>query len=192
MARPLRIEFSGALYHVTSRGNARQAIYISNDDRQQFLTLLQNTVERYNWYCHAYCMMDNHYHLLIETNSPTLSKGMKYLNGTGTYTQYFNRQHQRVGHVFQGRFKAILVQKNSYLLELARYIVLNPVRAKMVRSANQWPWSSYRATAGFTNSVPCLTTDWLLAEFQTKKMKPNNAIATLFELEKDSLLLGNS
>lgn len=167
MARPLRIEFSGALYHVTSRGNARQAIYVSNDDRQQFLTLFQNTVERYNWYCHAYCLMDNHYHLLIETNSPTLSKGMKYLNGT--YTQYFNRQHQRVGHVFQGRFKAILVQKNSYLLELARYIVLNPVRAKMVRSANQWPWSSYRATAGFANSVPCLTTDWLLAGFSDKK-----------------------
>ncbi|TYP87287.1 MULTISPECIES: transposase [Nitrosomonas] len=90
--------------------------------------------------------MDNHYHLLIETNSPTLSKGMKYLNGT--YTPYFNRQHQRVGHVFQGRFKAILVQKDAYLLKLARYIALNPVRAQMVRSAKARRWSSYRATAG--------------------------------------------
>jgi putative transposase len=163
MARPLRIEFAGAVYHVTSRGNARNDIYATDDDRQQFLALLQNTVERYDWYCHAYCLMDNHYHLLIETNTPTLSKGMKYLNGT--YTQYFNRHHSRVGHVFQGRFKAILVEKDAYLLELARYIVLNPVRAQMVRSAKNWPWSSYRATAGYIEKHPCLTTDWLLAGF---------------------------
>lgn len=163
MARPLRIEFAGAVYHVTSRGNARNDIYVTDSDRQQFLALLQNTTERYDWYCHAYCLMDNHYHLLIETNTPTLSKGMKYLNGT--YTQYFNRQHRRVGHVFQGRFKAILVEKDSYLLELARYIVLNPVRALMVRSAKNWPWSSYRATAGYIEKHPCLTTDWILAGF---------------------------
>ena len=169
MARPLRIEFAGALYHITSRGNARNAIYSSDDDRQHFLTLLQNTIQRYDWYCHAYCLMDNHYHLLIETNTPTLSKGMKYLNGT--YTQYFNRQHHRVGHVFQGRFKAILVEKDSYLLELARYIVLNPVRAQMVRSANHWPWSSYRATAGYAANHPCLTTDWILAGFSAAKQE---------------------
>jgi len=167
MARPLRIEFAGALYHVTSRGNAREAIYRTDEDRQQFLTWLENTVKRYDWYCHAYCLMGNHYHLLIETNTPALSKGMKYLNGT--YTQYFNRQHQRVGHVFQGRFKAILVQKEAYLLELARYIVLNPVRAQMVRSAKDWPWSSYRATAGYTDNHPCLTTDWILAGFSEIK-----------------------
>jgi len=168
MARPLRIEFSGALYHVTARGNAQGDIYHDDIDRQQFLTLLLNTVNRYNWCCHAYCLMDNHYHLLIETSEPTLSKGMKYLNGT--YTQYFNRQHRRVGHVFQGRFKAILVQKDSYLLELARYIVLNPVRARMVRTAKTWRWSSYRATAGYDNSHACLTTEWILAGFaQTKK-----------------------
>lgn len=167
MARPLRIEFAGALYHVTSRGNAREAIYLTDEDRQQFLTLLENTVERYDWYCHAYCLMGNHYHLLIETNTPALSNGMKYLNGT--YTQHFNRRHQRVGHVFQGRFKAILVQKEAYLLELARYIVLNPVRAQMVRSAKDWPWSSYRATAGYTDNHPCLTTDWILAGFSEIK-----------------------
>lgn len=100
MARSLRIEFAGALYHVTARGNAREEIYCDDVDCQQFLMLLQNTVNRYDWYCHAYCLMDNHYHLLVETSTPTLSKGMKLLNGT--YTQYFNRQHQRVGHVFQG------------------------------------------------------------------------------------------
>lgn len=167
MARPLRIEFAGALYHVTARGNAQADIYDDDSDRQQFLSLLQNTVERHDWYCHAYCLMDNHYHLLIETNSPTLSKGMKFLNGT--YTQYYNRQHKRVGHVFQGRFKAILVQKDAYLLELARYIALNPVRAHMVRNAKDWPWSSYRATAGYEESEVCLTTDWVLAGFAKSK-----------------------
>lgn len=167
MARPLRIEFAGALYHVTARGNAREAIYSHATDRQQFLMVLQNTVHRYDWYCHAYCLMDNHYHLLIETSTPTLSKGMKYLNGT--YTQYFNRQHQRVGHVLQGRFKAILVQKDAYLLELARYIALNPVRAQMVRSAGEWRWSSYRATAGYEKRDACLTTEWILAGFANTK-----------------------
>lgn len=167
MARPLRIEFAGALYHATARGNAREAIYRDDADRQWFLKLLENTVNRYDWYCHAYCLMDNHYHLLIETNSPTLSKGMKFLNGT--YTQYFNRQHQRVGHVFQGRFKAILVQKDSHLLELARYIVLNPVRAQMVHNPAEWRWSSYRATAGYDVSEAFLTTDWVLAGFAETK-----------------------
>ena len=111
--------------------------------------------------------MDNHYHLLIETGTPSLSKGMKLLNGA--YTQYFNRKQRRVGHVFQGRFKAILVQKDAYLLELARYIVLNPVRARMVRHSKDWPWSSYRATAGFAAAEPCLTTDWVLAGFAKTK-----------------------
>jgi REP element-mobilizing transposase RayT len=152
---------------VTVRGNAREDIYHDDIDRQQFLLLLQNAVNRYDWYYHAYYLMDNHYHLLIETNSPTLSKGMKYLNGT--YTQYLNRQHQRVGHVFQGPFKAILVQKDAYLLELARYIVLNPVRAQMVRSAKAWRWSSYRATAGYEKNDACLTTEWILAGFDNTK-----------------------
>ena len=107
--------------------------------------------------------MSNHYHLLIETASPTLSKGMKYLNGT--YTQSYNHSHRRVGHVFQGRFKAILVESDAYLLELARYIVLNPVRARMVRSARDWFWSSYRGTAGLAKTASCLTTDWILAGF---------------------------
>lgn len=167
MARPLRIEFAGAVYHLTTRGNARANIFCDDNDRQQFLALLHNTIKRYDWHCHAYCLMDNHYHLLVETNVPTLSKGMKFLNGT--YTQYFNRQHHRVGHVFQGRFKGILVQKDSYLLELARYIVLNPVRAGMVRNASEWPWSSYRATAGYDKSDVYLTIEWILAGFSTAR-----------------------
>lgn len=168
MARPLRIEFAGALYHVTARGNAQGDIYLCDDDRFKFLSLLDNTCNRYHWYCHAYCLMSNHYHLLIETPDANLSKGMKYLNGT--YTQSFNRQNNRVGHVFQGRYKAILVEKESYLLELARYIVLNPVRARMVREAKDWPWSSYRATAGFILPEPCLTTDWVLSSYgRTRK-----------------------
>lgn len=163
MARPLRIEYAGALYHITARGNAQQNIYFSDDDRNHFLNELARVCERYHWFCHAYCLMSNHYHLLVETNTPTLSKGMKFLNGT--FTQYVNRTHRRVGHVFQGRYKAILVDKDAYLLELCRYVVLNPVRAEMVRSAKDWPWSSYRATAGMTNPVPALTTDWILGNF---------------------------
>jgi REP element-mobilizing transposase RayT len=118
MARPLRIEFAGALYHITSRGNARGSIYLNDSERHSFLQILGSTCDRHDWLCHAYCLMTNHYHLLIETQSPTLSKGMKSINGS--YTQDFNKRHKRVGHVFQGRFKAILVESNAYLLELAR------------------------------------------------------------------------
>jgi len=167
MARPLRIEFPGALYHITARGNAREDIYADDNDRVTFLKLLENVCNRHDWYCHAYCLMSNHYHLLIETGTPSLSKGMKYLNGT--YTQTYNRTHQRVGHVFQGRYKAILVEKDSYLLELSRYIVLNPVRAQMVGSARDWKWSSYRTTAGLVDKDPCVTTDWILSIFGNKK-----------------------
>ncbi len=167
MARPLRIEFAGALYHVTARGNAREDIYTDNDDRMTFLQLLHKACERHDWRCHAYCLMNNHYHLLIETGVPSLSKGMKYINGA--YTQGYNRRHKRVGHVFQGRYKAILVEKDSYLLELSRYIVLNPVRAGMAASAKDWKWSSYRATAGFKDNEPVVVTDWLLSCFAKNK-----------------------
>jgi len=169
MARPLRIEYAGALYHITSRGNAQQDIFLDDGDRVAFLDLLNNTNNRFHWYCHAYCLMSNHYHLLIETSQPNLSKGMKYLNGG--YTQQFNRSHKRVGHVFQGRYKGILIESDSYLLELSRYIVLNPVRARMVRMAKSWPWSSYRALAGYADPHPSLTTDWVLAVFGKNKRR---------------------
>jgi REP element-mobilizing transposase RayT len=163
MARPLRIEFAGGLYHITARGNAQQDIYTDNHDRATFLELTDKTRTRFDWQVHAYCLMGNHYHLLIETGTPTLARGMKLLNGS--YTQFFNRRHQRVGHLFQGRYRSILVDKKSYLLELARYIVLNPVRARMVRTAAHWEWSSYRATTGLAERPPLLTTDWILSSF---------------------------
>ena len=167
MARPLRIEFAGALYHVTSRGDGQEDIYLDDKDREIYLEVLADAQHRFNWTIHAYCLMSNHYHLLIETPDSNLAKGMRHLNGV--YTQRFNRHHKRVGHVFQGRYKAILVQKDSYLLELSRYIVLNPVRAEMVRSAKDWPWSSYRATAGLVDEDKWLTTNWILAAFSRKK-----------------------
>lgn len=167
MARPLRLEFAGALYHVTSRGDRQEDIYLDDTDRETFLNVLAEVCDRYNWIVHAYCLMTNHYHLLIETPDANLSQGMRQLNGV--YTQSFNRQHKRVGHVFQGRYKAILVQKEAYLLELARYIVLNPVRVHMVRTTKDWPWSSYRATAGYKEPVKALNIDWILSAFATRK-----------------------
>jgi len=163
MARPLRIEYPGAVYHITSRGNGRNAIFLENKDRESYLKILSETIERYNWLCHAFCLMDNHYHLLIETIDPTLSRGMRHLNGV--YTQSFNRRHSRVGHVFQGRYKAILVQKDTHLLALCRYVVLNPVRAKMVEKPEEWKWTSYQATVSAVAKPAWLTTDWILGQF---------------------------
>ena len=167
MSRPLRIEFAGALYHVTSRGDGREEIYLGDEDRELFLDVLGEACEGFNWAVHAWCQMTNHYHLLVETPDGNLSKGMRHLNGV--YTQRFNREHERVGPVFQGRFQAILVEKESYLLELARYIVLNPVRAGMVESAEHWRWSSYRFTAGLAPSPPWFDRDWLLGEFGARR-----------------------
>ena len=160
MARPLRIEFPGAVYHLTSRGNARQRIFLNNDDRKLFLETLFHVVTRYGWLCHSYCLMDNHYHLLVETPKPTLCSGMRHLNGV--YTQTYNRRHKKVGHILQGRYKAILVEKEAYLLELCRYVVLNPLRVKARDRVDQWKWSSYRVTAGLARAEKFLTIDWIL------------------------------
>src|SRR5690625_673373 len=167
MARPLRIEFDGALYHVTTRGDRREAIYEDNKDREDFLEVLAEVVERFNWLCHAYCLMGNHYHLVVETPDGNLSRGMRQLNGV--YTQATNRRHRRSGHLFQGRFKAILVDKESYVLELTRYVVLNPVRAAMVKSPGDYPWSSYRAMVGEAEAPGWLATDGLLALFGKRR-----------------------
>ena len=167
MTRPLRIEYTGAVYHITSRGNERKAVFKSDDDRLKFLNTLQHVNKRYNWICHAYCLMDNHYHLLIETPDGNLALGMRQLNGV--YTQLFNKAHGRTGHLFQGRYKAILIQKDSHLLEVCRYVVLNPVRAKMIEAPETYKWSSYRATAGREAGHPSLMTAWVLGQFGGKR-----------------------
>jgi len=169
MSRPLRIEYPGAVYHVTSRGNEKKPVFKDDADRENFLNTLQHVIKRYNWICHAYCLMTNHYHLLIETPEGNLSLGMRQLNGV--YTQLFNKCHGRTGHLFQGRFKAILIQKDSHLLAVCRYVVLNPVRAKIVEAPEAWKWSSYLATAGNAKPHPCLTTDWVLGQFSRKREK---------------------
>jgi REP element-mobilizing transposase RayT len=167
MSRPLRIEYAEAVYHVTSRGNARRSIFKDDKDRSMLLNILEEVNDRYHWFCHAYCLMTNHYHLVIETPDGNLSKGMRQLNGV--YTMRFNRRHGSVGHIFQGRYKAILVQKESHLLEVCRYVVLNPLRAKVVEVPERWRWSSYRATAGIEKAHPCLTIDWILGQFGSKR-----------------------
>lgn len=173
MARPLRVEFPGALYHVTSRGNAGQEVFLDDGDRLNFLDILAEVVERYRFICYAYCLMGNHYHLLLETPEANLSRGMRQLNGV--YTQRFNRRHKRSGHLFQGRYKAILVEKDAYLLEVARYIVLNPVRAGLVRSPGRWRWSSYRATAGLEEPPQFLKVEWLLSQFDLRPERARRA-----------------
>ncbi len=140
MARQLRIEYPGALYHVTSRGNEKKDIFRSIKDRDKFLSYLSSAWERHSAVFHAYCLMSNHFHLMVETPLGNLSWIMKHINGS--YTTYFNVKHKRAGHLFQGRYKAILVQADTYAAELSRYIHLNPVRAKMVSTPEEYRWSS--------------------------------------------------
>jgi putative transposase len=163
MTRPLRLEFPGALYHVTARGNAKAAIFRTHRDRRTWMTLLALSCERYNLVIHAYCQMSNHFHLMIETPDGNLGRAMRHLNAR--YSQYFNKAHRRVGHVFQGRYKAILVQRETYLLELCRYVVLNPVRGEMVELAGDWFWSSYHATIDPSLAPAWLDTQWVLSQF---------------------------
>ena len=143
MARPLRIEFPGALYHVTSRGDRREPIFVDDDDRRTLLSVVEHTLNRLDACALAYCLMGNHYHFVLHTRQANLSALMRQINGI--YTQRFNRRHSQVGHLFQGRFKAVLVDRDSYLLEVCRYVDLNPVRAGLVSDPAAWAWSSYRA-----------------------------------------------
>lgn len=173
MARPLRIELAGGVYHLTSRGDRREPIYADDVDRLLWLELFGEVCDRFNWRCHAWCQMGNHYHLVVETAEANLSRGMRQLNGV--YTQAANRRHARVGHVFQGRYKAILVDSDSYLLELTRYVVLNPVRARMVKAPEAWPWTSYRAMTGDVEAPSWLETDELLAQFGSHRSRAATA-----------------
>jgi len=163
MARPLRVEFPGALYHVTARGVAQGSVFFDDQDRLRFLKLLERTHEQHRFILHAYCLMDNHYHLQVETPEGNLSKGMQWLGQS--YASFVNRRHGRVGHLYQGRFRSVLVEQARYLHELTRYIHLNPVRAKLVRYPAQYPWSSYRAYLGATRAPGWLETHATLAGF---------------------------
>lgn len=165
MSRQLRIDFPGAIHHITSRGNESRNIYRDDRDRIRFVEILEEVVTLRKWVLHAWVLMSNHYHLLIETPEIGLSRGMKKLNET--YAKWFNTRHRRVGHLFQGRFKNILVERESHLLELTRYIVLNPVRCGAVKYAGDWKWSNYRATAGLAKAPHWLETDWTLAKFDS-------------------------
>jgi putative transposase len=156
MARALRIQFPGALYHVTSRGDRREAIFDDDLDRQAFLTVLARSLERFSAMALAYCLMDNHYHLVVYTRLANLSALMKHINGVTT--QAHNRRHGKSGHLFQGRFKAILVDQDAYLLEVCRYVDLNPVRAGMRKDPADWPWSSYCAHVGLVAAPEWLDT----------------------------------
>jgi putative transposase len=163
MARQLRIEYPGALYHITSRGNAKQAIFLDDEDRSMFIRILAKVVKEYEWKCYSYCLMSNHYHLLIETPKANLSRGMQLLNGT--YAQKYNERHNKVGHLLQGRFHSVIVDKEEYLLEVCRYIVLNPARAGIVDDPRQYRWSSYRDTVGERKAAPFLDISYVLSLF---------------------------
>jgi len=163
MARPLRIAFPGAFYHVTARGNERKAVFKSKRDREKLLEYLETATDRYHAVIHAFCLMDNHYHLLLETPAGNLSQIMHHVNGA--YTTYFNVKRARSGHLFQGRFKAILVEKDAYAKELSRYIHLNPVRAKMVQTPEQYAWTSYPFYIGKEKAPPWLQRQFILGYF---------------------------
>ena len=169
MARPLRIEYPGAFYHVMHRGNAGAEIFESDRDREKFLEYICKAVERYEIKIHTYCLMNNHYHLLTETPHPNLSQAIKWINVS--YAAYFNRKRRRCGHLFQGRFKAIVIDADEYLKHLSRYIHLNPVRARMVDLCKDHPWSSYPVFGGYAKAPEWLDTHWLLSLFGENRAK---------------------
>jgi putative transposase len=146
MARALRVNAAGVTYHVVARGNAKQPIYLDDSDRRSFLGILRDAVSAFEWRCLTYCLMPNHYHLVALTLQPNLSQGMKRINGL--YAQRFNRRHDRCGHLFQGRFGAAVIESDGHMLEVLRYVALNPVRAGLARKAEEWPWNGHREVIG--------------------------------------------
>jgi putative transposase len=170
MSRPLRLEFEGALYHVTSRGDRREPIYDDDIDRDAFLDIVGDAMERFDAIGFAYCLMGNHYHLVIQTRQANLSRLMRHVNGV--YTQTYNRRHRLTGHLFQGRFKAVVVDGDAYFLEVCRYVDLNPVRAGMVRRPQDWRWSSFRAHVGDDATEPPA---WLDSSSLHRQLAPRSS-----------------
>ncbi len=173
MARSIRIEYEGALYHVTSRGNERRPIFFDDEDREAFLQFLGEGARRFGWVVSAWVLMTNHFHLVIQTPHADLSRGMHWINGS--YAGWFNHRHERWGHLFGGRFKAFVIEKESYFKEVLRYVVLNPVRAKIVARPEEYVWSSYRATAGL-ESAPA----WFDAEAALVPFAKDRSVAGTF------------
>ena len=163
MARPLRVEYPGAFYHVMNRGNAGEVLYKTKKDRERFLENIENAAKRFSLKVHTYCLMGNHYHLIVETLEPNLSRAMQWLHVS--YAAYFNRKRNRVGHLFQGRFRAILVDAEEYLIPLSRYIHLNPVRARIVKNPADYVWSSYGAFIGKIRPFSWLDTELVISQF---------------------------
>jgi putative transposase len=163
VGRPLRIEYPGALYHITSRGNERKKIFLEDADKIKFLEILEDYHSRFNILIHSYVLMDNHYHFIVETPKGNLTKVMHGVNGW--YTGYFNRKYRRSGHLFQGRYKGIFVDKDAYLVQLSRYIHLNPVRAEIVERPEQYRWSSYSGYIGKNRECTWVEYSWILSAF---------------------------
>lgn len=190
MARPLRIQYPGAFYHITSRGNERKDVFKSKRDREKFLSYLASASERYNARIHVYCLMGNHYHLILETPDANLSQIMQHINGA--YTTYFNTKRKRAGHLFQGRYKAIIIEADEYATQLSRYIHLNPVRAGIVEQPSQYPWSSYQFYTTRKKQVDWLVTDFVLGYFgrsrSTAKKKYCEFVVSLLDQEYESPL----
>lgn len=166
MVRPLRIEFEGAVYHVTARGNERRQIFKDKADYRWFVGLLAHLPERFGALIHGYALMGNHYHLLIETPRPNLSRAMHYVNAS--YAGRFNRKRKRAGHLLQGRYRGLLIEKDSHLLSVSRYIHLNPVRAGVCERPEQYVWSSYLEYIGRVKRSGWLTCEWVLEQFASE------------------------
>ena len=183
MARPLRLDYPGALWHVTARGNERKPIYRDPEDYETFLDVLGRTVTRYRWRLNAFVLMPNHYHLLVETPVATLSRGMRQLGSV--YTQRFNRRWSRCGHLFQGRFFSLHVEREAHLLELGRYIALNPVRARLVKRPEDWHWGSYRGLTGLERAPAFLEVGWMREAFRSGRMASGKAFADFVQRPND-------
>ena len=169
MARPLRIEYEGAFYHVIARGNESKEIFTDKHDREKFLDYLKQQVMKYGIEIHSYCLMNNHYHLVIETPEGNLSKAMQFLQTS--YSVFYNNRHERKGHLFQGRYKAKLVQADVYLQQLSRYLHLNPERAKMIKNCEEYKWSSCQYYVGKKKAPGWLKVDFILDMFSEVKEK---------------------
>jgi putative transposase len=189
MPRPPRAQFPGATYHVTSRGIRRQAIFRDEDDRSFFLKLLELVARRFDWSCLAYCLMTTHYHLVIETKDGNLAAGMQRLNGD--FAQNFNRRHEETGHLFERRYHSVLVEDELHLLELYRYMALNPVRAGICTRPEAWRWSSYPAAIGAAPAPAFLAIEWALESFAHDRQRARHLLCAFVEDVDIASPLGN-